>query len=58
MRSQNPFRQQRFDSGVKFITGQRAVSEFGAYVKELDSKGQSKYVELANKAYKAYADKK
>lgn len=43
---------------LKFITGQRSLSEFDAYVKELDSKGQSKYVELANKAYKAYADKK
>jgi len=27
-------------------------------VKELDSKGMGKYVDLANKAYKAYADKK
>lgn len=43
---------------LKFITGQRSLSEFDAYVKELESKGQSKYVELANKAYKAYADKK
>jgi putative aldouronate transport system substrate-binding protein len=42
---------------LKFITGQRDLSEFDAYVKELDAKGQSKYVELANKAYKAYADK-
>ena len=39
---------------LKFITGQRPLSEFDAYVKELDAKGQSKYVELANKAYKAY----
>lgn len=43
---------------LKFITGQRNLSEFDAYVKELDAKGQSKYVELANKAYKAYTDKK
>ncbi|MFJ4287123.1 extracellular solute-binding protein [Paenarthrobacter nicotinovorans] len=43
---------------LKFITGQRPLGEFDAYVKELDSKGQTKYVELANKAYKAYADKK
>ncbi|MDT4862422.1 hypothetical protein FQZ97_970760 [compost metagenome] len=43
---------------LKFITGQRNLSEFDAYVKELDGKGRSKYVELANKAYKAYADKK
>jgi len=43
---------------LKFITGQRPLSEFDAYVKELDSKGMGKYVELANKAYKAYADKK
>ncbi|HJW01541.1 MAG TPA: extracellular solute-binding protein [Arthrobacter sp.] len=43
---------------LKFITGQRSLSEFDAYVKELDAKGQSKYVELANKAYKAYSDKK
>jgi putative aldouronate transport system substrate-binding protein len=43
---------------LKFITGQRPLSEFDAYVKELDAKGQSKYVELANKAYKAYAEKK
>lgn len=43
---------------LKFITGQRNLSEFDAYVKELDAKGQSKYVELANKAYKAYAEKK
>lgn len=39
---------------LKFITGQRPLSEFDAYVKELDAKGQSKYVELANKAYNAY----
>jgi putative aldouronate transport system substrate-binding protein len=45
-------------NALKFITGQRNISEFDAYVKELDSKGQTKYVELANKAYKAYADKK
>ncbi|WP_307312515.1 ABC transporter substrate-binding protein [Pseudarthrobacter enclensis] len=43
---------------LKFITGQRPLSEFDAYVKELDSKGMGKYVDLANKAYKAYADKK
>lgn len=43
---------------LKFITGQRPISEFDAYVKELDSKGMGKYVDLANKAYKAYADKK
>jgi putative aldouronate transport system substrate-binding protein len=43
---------------LKFITGQRSLGEFDAYVKELDAKGQSKYVELANKAYMAYADKK
>ncbi|MDQ0679837.1 putative aldouronate transport system substrate-binding protein [Arthrobacter pascens] len=43
---------------LKFITGQRPLGEFDAYVKELDAKGQSKYVELANKAYKAYAEKK
>jgi len=43
---------------LKFITGQRSLSEFDAYVKELDAKGQSKYVELANKAYKAYDSKK
>ncbi|YCH18290.1 extracellular solute-binding protein [Arthrobacter sp. D1-29] len=42
---------------LKFITGQRDLSEFDAYVKELDAKGQSKYVELANKAYKAYASR-
>ena len=43
---------------LKFITGQRPLGEFDAYTKELDSKGMSKYVDLANKAYKAYADKK
>ncbi|WP_436055402.1 ABC transporter substrate-binding protein [Pseudarthrobacter oxydans] len=42
---------------LKFITGQRSLGEFDAYVKELDSKGMSKYVELANKAYKAYEAK-
>ncbi|MBT2532974.1 extracellular solute-binding protein [Arthrobacter sp. ISL-48] len=39
---------------LKFITGQRNLGEFDAYVKELDAKGMSKYVELANKAYKSY----
>lgn len=43
---------------LKFITGQRPLAEFDAYVKELDAKGRGKYVELANKAYKAYAAKK
>ncbi|MCW3766827.1 extracellular solute-binding protein [Paenarthrobacter sp. PAE-2] len=43
---------------LKFITGQRPLGEFDAYTKELDSKGMTKYVDLANKAYKAYADKK
>lgn len=43
---------------LKFITGQRPLGEFDAYVKELDAKGRGKYVELANKAYKAYAAKK
>lgn len=41
---------------LKFITGQRPVSEFDAYLTELDGKGRAKYVELANKAYKAYQE--
>jgi putative aldouronate transport system substrate-binding protein len=43
---------------LKFITGQRPLSEFDAYVQELDGKGRGKYLELVNKAYKAYAAKK
>jgi putative aldouronate transport system substrate-binding protein len=39
---------------LKFITGQRSLGEFDAYLKELDSKGMSKYVELANKAFSSY----
>ncbi|MBT2513439.1 extracellular solute-binding protein [Arthrobacter sp. ISL-30] len=50
-----PLKDHAKQNTLKFITGQRPLSEFDAYVKELDTKGQSKYVELANKASKAYA---
>ncbi|MCA4134285.1 extracellular solute-binding protein [Arthrobacter sp. M4] len=43
---------------LKFITGQRPISEYDAYLKELEGKGMQKYVDLANKAYESYAGKK
>ena len=44
-------------NALKFITGQRDVSEFDAFVSELEGKGVQRYLDLANKAYKAYAEK-
>jgi len=37
---------------LKFILGERDLSEFDAFVKELEGQGLQQYVDLANKTYK------
>jgi len=43
---------------LRFILGQRPLSEWDAYVGELKTKGMDKYLDLANKAYQRFKDKK
>ncbi|HZN76324.1 MAG TPA: extracellular solute-binding protein [Micromonosporaceae bacterium] len=43
-----------FQQTLKFILGQRPLSEWDAYVKELESKNMTKYMDLVNKAYDRY----
>ena len=42
---------------AKFILGSRSMSEWDAYVEELNAKGMDKYLELVNTAYKDYEKK-
>jgi putative aldouronate transport system substrate-binding protein len=39
---------------AEFILGSRPLSEWDAYVSELNAKGMDKYLDLVNKAYKDY----
>jgi len=39
---------------LKFILGQRPLSEWDTYVKELEAKNSAKYMEVVNKAYERY----
>lgn len=39
---------------AKFILGSRPLSEWDAYVEELNAKGMDKYLDLVNNAYKDY----
>ncbi|MDO7908884.1 extracellular solute-binding protein [Paenibacillus sp. JX-17] len=41
---------------LKFILGERKLSEYDAFVKELEGQNLGKYVELANKTYKDYKE--
>lgn len=43
---------------LKFILGERDLSEFDTFVKELESQGLQKYLDLANKTYKEYKKSK
>ncbi|MEA5455023.1 extracellular solute-binding protein [Sinomonas sp. JGH33] len=50
-----PLKDTASQNALKFITGQRSLDEFSAFVSELQAKGLSKYEDLANKAYSDYA---
>lgn len=41
---------------LRFILGQRDLSEWDAYVAELEGKGMSRYLELVNTAHSRYAE--
>ncbi|OZB98623.1 extracellular solute-binding protein [Paenibacillus sp. XY044] len=43
---------------LKFILGERPLSQFDTFVSELKGQGLDNYVKLANKTYKAYKEKK
>lgn len=45
-------------STLQFILGNRDLSEWDAYVKELEGKGMGTYMDLVNEAYQRYADSK
>ncbi|GGH48707.1 sugar ABC transporter substrate-binding protein [Paenibacillus silvae] len=41
---------------LKFILGERKLSEYDTFIKELESQGLSNYVKLANDTYKTYKE--
>ncbi|MDQ0230018.1 ABC transporter substrate-binding protein [Metabacillus malikii] len=43
---------------LKFIFGERDLSEFDAFIKELEGQGLQKYLDLANDTYKKYKESK
>lgn len=43
---------------LKFIIGERKLSEYDTFIKELESQGLSNYVKMANDTYKAYKENK
>ncbi len=43
---------------LEFILGQRPLSEWDAYVAELKGKNMDQYIDLANKAYERFKEKK
>ncbi|MDM5277198.1 extracellular solute-binding protein [Paenibacillus silvae] len=43
---------------LKFILGERKLSEYDTFIKELESQGLSNYVKLANDTYKTYKENK
>ncbi|MEC0127144.1 ABC transporter substrate-binding protein [Paenibacillus pabuli] len=43
---------------LKFILGERSLTEFDAFVKELESQGLTQYIQLANDTYKKYKENK
>ncbi|WP_339166068.1 extracellular solute-binding protein [Paenibacillus sp. FSL R5-0341] len=43
---------------LKFILGERNLSEFDTFAKELDSQGLTNYLKLANDTYQAYKENK
>jgi putative aldouronate transport system substrate-binding protein len=43
---------------LKFILGERKLSEYDAFLKELESQGLSNYLKLANDTYKTYKENK
>lgn len=43
---------------LKFILGERNLSEYDAFVKELENQGLTNYLEIANNTYKAYQESK
>ncbi|GAB3892349.1 extracellular solute-binding protein [Kibdelosporangium lantanae] len=44
-------------AALQFILGKRDMSTWDAYVRELDSKGMSQYLDVVNGAYKRFKDK-
>ena len=43
-----------FQQTLRFILGQRPLSEWDAYVKELEGKNSAKYLDMVNKAHERY----
>ncbi len=43
---------------LKFIIGERKLSEYDTFLKELESQGLSNYVKMANDTYKTYKENK
>ncbi|GAA4934640.1 extracellular solute-binding protein [Actinoplanes utahensis] len=43
-----------FQNTLKFALGQRPLSEWDAYVKELEAKNSQQYLDIVNKAYERY----
>jgi putative aldouronate transport system substrate-binding protein len=54
---ETPLKDYVTQSTLQFILGTRPLSTWDAYVKELDAKGMSQYMEMVNGAYKRYKEK-
>ncbi|WP_158845999.1 ABC transporter substrate-binding protein [Saccharothrix deserti] len=54
---ETPLKDFVLQSTLQFILGSRDMSTWDAYVKELDAKGMTEYMELVNSAYKRYKEK-
>ena len=54
---ETPLKDHVTQNSLKFILGQRPLSEWDAYVAELDGKGATKYLEMVNGAYQRYKTK-
>ena len=53
-----PLKDSTDQNTLRFIIGDRDLSEFDAFVKELEGQGLQQYVDLANKTYKEYKESK
>ncbi|NED99536.1 ABC transporter substrate-binding protein [Phytoactinopolyspora halotolerans] len=51
---ETPLKDHTEQATLQFILGQRDLSEWDAYVAELEAKGMSQYVDVVNEAYERY----
>lgn len=54
---ETPLKDAATQGTLQFILGDRDISEWDAYVKELEAKGMTQYMELVNSAYERFKQK-